>query len=645
MHFTLPCGRSPLDAVADDGPSLSSRLLTFTLAGVSPFTCLAQAVPAEAGTLDPVVITATRTPGRVSDTVAEITVLDRAALDRYSGRGLADLLSQQAGVQFHSNGGLGKASALSIRGLETRHTLLLVDGVRVGSATLGTPSLDNLPLESIDRIEIVRGPLSGLYGSDAVGGVVQVFTRRGQVGFRPTLKVSAGSDRYGQLAGGFTLGQDDFDIAVQVEHTETHGLSATNSSADPSSFNPDRDPFRQDAGSVRLGYRLNADWRLEARLLHADALSDFDDGSARMDETTFTPLPGPSAHTQARLRNRVLAADLSGALTPEWRTALRASRSDDESITIDSNWASSLGKIATERRLLGWEHTVSVPLGQLFAAAEHLLEDVSKPLPQYEVTSRQVDALSLGWSGRAAGHSWQASARRDSNSQFGRQVTGAVAWGYALTPAWRTGASYGTSFVAPSFNQLYWPGFGNPSLQPEEGKHAELSLRFSQGSYGARAAWFRHRIRGYITPGNNPNNIDADIEGLSLSCDQQLQDWVLDASVDHMDPQIATGANAGKQLPRRARTALKLQAGWTGGDLSGGAAWRAYSQRYDDAGNTPAKRLPGYGTLDLRADWRIAPAWTLGARLNNVANKAYETAYGYNQPGREAFVTLRFTPS
>lgn len=642
MPFILPCGRSPLDAVAN-GLSLPSRLFTIVLAGASPLTCLAAT-----DTLDSVVITATRTPGRVSDTVAEITVLDRAMLDRYSGQNLADLLSRQAGVQFHSNGGLGKASALSIRGLETRHTLLLVDGVRVGSATLGAPSLDNLPLESIERIEIVRGPLSGLYGSDAVGGVVQVFTRRGQEGFRPNLKVTAGSDRYGLLAGGFTLGQAGFDVAVQMEHTEAHGFSATNSHEAFSNYDPDRDPFRQDAGSVRLGYRLNADWRIEARVLHADALSDFDDGSARMDETTSpllpTPLPGPGARTQARLRNRVLAADLTGALTPEWRTALRASRSDDESITIDSNWPSNLGKIATERRLLGWEHTVSVPLGQVFAAVERVLEDVSKPPPQYGVTSRQLDALSLGWSGLAAGHSWQASARRDSNSQFGRQVTGAMAWGYALTPAWRTGASYGTSFVAPSFNQLYWrPGSGNPNLQPEEGKHAELSLRFSQGSYGARAAWFRHRIRGYITPGNNPDNIDANIEGLSLSCDKQFQDWVLDASVDHMDPQIATGADAGNQLPRRARTALKLQVDWTGGDLSGGAAWRAFSQRYDDAGNTLS--LPGYGTLDLRADWRIAPAWTLGARLNNVANKAYETAYGYNQPGREAFLTLRFAPS
>ena len=376
MPFTLPCGRLPSDAVSDGRspfhfPSPHLFSLIAALAGLTPATeCLAQTASAEAATFDPVVITATRTPSRVSDTVAEITVLDRAALDRASGRSLADLLSVQAGLQFYGNGGLGKASSLSIRGLEARHTLLLVDGVRVGSATLGTPSLDNLPLESIDRIEIVRGPLSGLYGSDAVGGVVQIFTRRGKDGFRPNLKVTAGSDRYGLLAGGFTLGQDGWDAAVQLEHTETHGFSTTNSKAPPYSYDPDRDPFRQDAGSVRVGYRLNADWRVDARVLHADALSDYDDGSARVDETTFTTLPGPGARTQARLRNRVLAVDLSGALMPEWRTALRASQSDDESITVDTNFASGLGKIATERRLLGWEHTVSMPLGQLFAAVE-----------------------------------------------------------------------------------------------------------------------------------------------------------------------------------------------------------------------------------------------------------------------------------
>ncbi len=642
MLPSLTCGPLPLRANSGRR-TFFGRLFSFSaaLGGVVPTPCLAQAVPAD-NTLDAVVITATRTPSRVGDTVAEITVLDRAALDRSSGRTLAELLSQQAGVQSYSNGGLGKASSLSIRGLEARHTLLLVDGVRVGSATLGIPSLDNLPLESIDRIEIVRGPLSGLYGSDAVGGVVQVFTRRGQEGFRPNLKVTAGSDRYGLLAGGFALEQDGWDAAVQVEHTETHGFSATNS-AHPFSYDQDRDPFRQDAGSVRVGYRLNADWRAEARVLHADALSDYDDGSARMDEATFMPLPGPGARTQSRLRNRVLAADLTGTLMPEWRTALRASRSDDEGITIDSNWPSSLGKISTERRLVGWEHAVAMPLGQLFAAAERLLEDVSKPLPQYDVTSRQADALSLGWTGTAAAHSWQASARRDRNSQFGNQTTGAVAWGYAFTPAWRAGASYGSSFVAPSFNQLYWPGYGNPALQPEEGKHTELSLRFSQDSHSARAAWFRHRIRGYITPGTDPKNIDAHIDGLSLSCDTQLDDWVLKASLDHMDPQVATGDNAGKQLPRRARSALKMQADWTGGDLSGGIAWQAFSRRFDEAANI--HRLPGYGTLDLRADWRVAPGWTLGARLNNVADKAYETAYGYNQPGREAYVTLRFAPS
>ena len=126
-----------------------------------------------------VIVTATRVPVPVNQLVAEVTVIDRAAIERSEGRTLVELLAQQPGLQFASNGGLGKTATLFIRGLEGRHTLLLVDGVRLGSATVGTPSLDNLPLEAVERIEIVRGPMSAVYGSGAFGGVIQVFTRQG----------------------------------------------------------------------------------------------------------------------------------------------------------------------------------------------------------------------------------------------------------------------------------------------------------------------------------------------------------------------------------------------------------------------------------------------------------------------------------
>lgn len=227
-----------------------------------------------------ITVTAARLPLAVSDAVAEVTVLDRAAIERAEGLTLSQLLAQQAGFQLNSNGGLGKTSTLFIRGLEARHTLLLIDGVRVGSATVGTPSLDNLPLESIERIEIVRGPMSSLYGNGAMGGVVQLFTRRADTGVSGNAKLAVGSQGYGQAAAGLGFGDGRFDLAAQVQHTRTGGQNATNPSVPFGLYNADRDGWRQTGGSLRAGLQLGAGWRAELVALQATGTTDLDDGPA-----------------------------------------------------------------------------------------------------------------------------------------------------------------------------------------------------------------------------------------------------------------------------------------------------------------------------------------------------------------------------
>jgi vitamin B12 transporter len=222
----------------------------------------AQTAPAP----ETVVLTATRTPQRVDQALAQVTVIDRTRIEAASGRTLAELLASESGVQFWSNGGLGKAASVSLRGLESRHTLLLIDGVRYGSATLGTPSWENIPLDSIERIEIVRGPMSGLYGSDAVGGVIQVFTRRGQQGFNPDASAVVGSRGHGELAAGARFGTGVFDGTLRVQHLRTDGFSATHPGVPFGNHNPDDDGFEQTSINGRLGVRLG-DWRVEATLL------------------------------------------------------------------------------------------------------------------------------------------------------------------------------------------------------------------------------------------------------------------------------------------------------------------------------------------------------------------------------------------
>ena len=581
--------------------------------------------------VEEVVVTGTRTPTRVDEALGDVTVISRDQIEQSAGKTLAELLGQQAGVQFWSSGGLGKASSVSLRGLEARHTLLLIDGVRYSSATVGTPTWENIPLESIARIEIVRGPLSGLYGSDAVGGVIQIFTRRGKEGVHGNAVATVGSKRFGQLGGGLSFGQGALDGSVQVQRTENRGFSTTNSRVLFGSYNADNDGFRQNSGSAQLGWRIGGGWRAEARLLQSDGVTQYDDG--------------PGADAKAKLRTQVASIAVGGPVTTIWQTNLRVARSTDDYITLaTASPFSDLGKIATVQDQLAWENTIATPIGAAVVILEQTKQKVSRPGAPFSVSDRDITGVAAGLNGQAGAHHWQANLRHDSNSQFGSQTTGTAAYGFDINSVWRVGASYGTSFVAPNFNQLYFPNFGNPKLLPEEGKQSEVNVRWLGKNQQARVAYFDSRIRGYISSGPLPTNIPRTrIDGVTASYEARIANVTLAASIDHVNPRNDTSgsSNYGKLLTRRVKDSAKLGADVDLGAWRVGGSMVAFSERFDNAANTT--RLPGFATLDLRADWRISKQWSVNVRLNNVTDKKYETVYGYNQPGREGYLTLRYS--
>lgn len=583
--------------------------------------------------LDPIVVTATRSPERVSDLVAEVTVLDRAALDRYEGRTLVEILAQTPGLQLSSNGGLGKSSSLFVRGLEARHVLLLIDGVRVGSATLNTASLDNLPLDTIERIEIVRGPMSSLYGSNAMAGVVQIFTRRGKAGVRGNARVSVGSDGYRIASGGVSYGTPAFDLNAQIQRQQTDGFSATNPSVRFGNHDPDDDGFRQNAGSLRAGWNINSKWRLDGLWLESQGRTHYDDG--------------PNVDARADLLTRVLSLQLDGQVTERWRTKLAVGRSSDSfDVLASAGGPTRLGSIRTDQTQISLENNIELPVGEALILVERIDQDVARENGPFSVNERTIDAFALGWSASTGPHDWSASLRRDRNSQFGGKTTGALAYAWAFTQRWNVGGSWGTSFTAPSFNQLYFPGFGNPDLLPEEGRHSELFLGWRTGAHNLRLTGFEHRYDGFISGGPQPSNIPTvRIRGTSLAWGGTFQSTKLSASYDHLDPTNTTagGRNEGKLLPRRAEQSIKLGADWAAGNWKMGSSLIAYSHRYSNTANTI--RLGGYAVIDLRADRKLSREWTLGLRLNNIADKPYETAFGYNQAGRQGFITLRWNQS
>lgn len=591
--------------------------------GLLPLACCAM-LPAWSQTLPlkEVVVTATRTATRADDLVSDVTVITRDTIEASTARTLPELLARSAGLQFSSSGGLGKTSSVFVRGTENRHTILLVDGVRLGSATAGNPTWDNIPVDMIERIEVLKGPASALYGSEGVGGVVQVFTRKGSTGFHPNAAVTVGSGRHRKASAGVSGGQGALGYSVGVQSTRETGFSATNERVPFGSFNPDPDGFRQDAVNASMRYDISRDWRLDAGLLHSEGVTGFDDGAG--------------FDSRSAVRTHAAHVGVKGRLTAAWQTQLRFSQGDDTDNTLEASFP---GAFKTQQHEWSWQNTVDSPFGVVLAGLEQRVQKVSGSTA-YAVSERRINSVFAGINGASGDHSWQANVRRDANSQFGDNSTGFVGYGYRIAPAWRVKASHGTSFVAPSFNQLYYPNFGNPLLQPERGRNTDLALAWSNAGHEVRLVRFDNKIRGYMTDTTVPVNIPRTrIQGWTLGYDGRIDKLALRAGLDWLDPRNEL---TGKQLPRRAKRQATLGADWEQGAWRYGGSLLHVGERFDDTAN--ATPLASYTTLDLHADWQFAPAWSVQAKLNNATDRRYETALGYDQPRRGLFVTLRWQP-
>jgi len=599
---------------------LSVRLpaLPLALAAAFPFS----PTFAQSPSLGETVVTATRSATRADELVSDVSVVDRRAIEQSTARSLAELLARTAGVQMSASGGLGKTSNIFIRGTESRHTILLVDGVRMGSATAGTPSLEGIPVEMIERIEVLKGPASALYGSEGVGGVVQVFTRKGRDGLHPYATLGAGSEGYVLASTGLSAGQGPLRYALGVQRVQDKGFSSTNPKVQFGNYNADRDPFKQNAVNASASYAFDKDWSVDAGALYSDGVSHFDDG--------------PNVDSRNAVRAFAGNLGVKGRITADWQSELRYTQGNDSSNVIQ---ATTPGAFQTEQSQWSWQNNIATPAGMVLAGLEQRTQKVSGSTA-YTVTKRDIESAFAGLNGSAGSHSWQANLRHDTNSQFGDSTTYYAGYGYRITPAWRAFASYGTSFVAPSFNQLYFPGFGNPALQPEEGRNTDLGLSWTQGGQEVKLVRYDNKIRGFMTNTTLPVNIPrARIEGWTLSYEGRMNALALRAAFDALDPRNEV---SGKQLPRRAEQQVTLGADWSAGPWKFGGSLLYVGERFDDAANL--RRLGAYTTIDLSADWQFSRDFGLQFKVNNLTDKVYETAYGYNQPGRGAYLTLRWQP-
>jgi vitamin B12 transporter len=637
-------------------PSAACLLSLALLLSAAPSILLAQSgtsSPEASVGLSPVVVTATRVETRVDDAIAEVSVVTRSELERSAGLSLSQILAYQPGVQTSSLGGLGQPGALFIRGMESRHTLLMVDGIRLGFVDAGQPTINNLPISSLDRIEIVRGPLSALYGADAAAGVVQLFTARPtEPGVRGQLGFTAGALQHRQTDASVSWKGGPFDGSVQVSGVSSRGFSATNPRNDGitgycvdascSAFllklvhDPDRDSFRQRSGVLRLGWQLSDHWRADVLSLESIADVGFDDGEG--------------VDARLRLTSAVQRLQLSGQTAAGRRTRITLGESRDEYQTLASFYlrgpgnptGSASAALVNRQRQFGLEQQVDTAYGTAVALVERLEQSVDLPpeSPAYSTNQRTVDGVGLGFDGQSGSVGWQAALRHDRNSSWGQKNTGSLGASLPLGSQWRMGASVGSSFVMPSFQLLYYPGYSNPDLRPETGRHTEVFVQWRPApTQTVRLAWVDNRMQDLIispAPTYLPVNVaQARIDGFTLNWRAQWGEMNTRLNIDHLDPR---DSQTGLQLARRAPTALRMTLerpvqGWT---LA--SRLTAWSHRFNDADN--AERLPGFATVDFRAERPLTSQWTLGLRVDNLTDRIYETARGYNQPRRGAFVTL-----
>ncbi len=608
---------------------MKNRILRAPLAAL-PLACLAgfgaSAAHAES-TLAETVVTATRVETRTDAVLSDVVVIDSEVIQQSAGRSLTEVLARQAGLQMSANGGLGKQSGLFIRGTETRHLLVLIDGVRYGSSTAGAPVLDNIPLRGIDRIEVLKGPASGLYGSDAVGGVVQIFTKRGTKGFHPEASVTLGSFGHREAAASLSGGNDTVTYSLSLGSVREDGFSSTNRKVSFGNHNPDKDGFDQDSLSASLRWALAPGWSTDVQFTQADGTSQFDQG------------PG-TFNVRSETTTRVAGWGLTRQWSPDSRTRLNFARSDDQSDSFSSPAAPSVFNTAQTQASL--QHDWNTALGNVLVGLESIKEAVSGT-QAYAVNSRTTDAAFVGWTGQAGRHLWQTNLRRDDNSQFGSATTGFASYGFQLTPNWRPHVAYGTSFKMPSFNTLYYVSAsfnGNPTTQPERGKNTEAGLTYTSGAHEVKLTRFDNRVRGFITLQPVVANVPrARIEGWSLAYTGSAGAW---SWFTHLELLDARNQLNRLKLQRRADEVLTASLDHRIGAWNWGASVQLVSDRFDNAANTV--RLPGFGTVDLHARYAVNKDWSLALRLNNVGDKFYETAYGYNQPGRAAYVTLNWAP-
>lgn len=579
------------------------------------------AADTDAVQLDPVVVTATGNPTPVAEVLAPLLVISRAEIEQAQAGDLAELLRFFAGIELGRNGGPGSTTSVFIRGGESNHTLILIDGVRVNPATSGGAALQNIAPDSIERIEVVKGPRATLYGSDAIGGVINVITRGGAQGSGVNARLRGGSDdTFDGSIGGRYAGERG-SVSLLVQHEDTDGFPALRGFSDDTGYK--RTSVNAD-GSLKLGKAT-----IGARLWDASGEVEYYGYDANFNRAVVSQ----------DYRNQVAAIDATLPIGDSLSATVRASRMQD---TVEQNQSDDeVGTVRTgANAALVW----SLANQRVTGGASFIHEKVEalsfgSPIDQgRDISSVQLqDELHYGRHRAVVGGSFS------DYQGFGSRFDGTFDYGFDLSDATRLVASAATGFRAPDATDRYGYG-GNPDLDPEKARNYELGL---QQRFGAHQ---RADLRVFRSDVDNLINTlcDADFNCTAVNVDQyrntgveisyhlNWNHWSATLTGLTQDPE---DRSTGEQLLRRAKNSVALKVARDFGIYNAGVDVLGSGQRKDFGGVV----LGGYTLFNLTGGVRLGEHAALRLRVENLLDKDYQTADGYNQQDRSYYATVSYS--
>ena len=601
------------------------------------------------------VTTPLRVPEEAKNVIADTTVITSDEIKRAGLSSLPQLLQQQPGIEVTNNGGPGKVSSVNIRGTSSTHSIILIDGLRVGSSTAGTSAIQNIPLSQIERIEIVRGPVSSLYGQDGIGGVIQIFTKKGKKGFHPY--VSAGYGRYKtkEMAAGVAAGNDSTSFALNLAGMNTDAFSAfvPNDSAASNTPNLDKDTYRNRSISSSLTHQFNDSIKIDFQYFLSTGKNMFDNPSA--ESAPFY------VNYNDKTKQEAYSSKITAAINDDWESSLKIGKGTD--LYSDQQvWDPSLGeygkmsngginKYETSQYQLAWQNNINFDYGSLVLLYDYLKEEIDTTSTDYSKDNRDNNGFVIAYNTQFEKHTLQTSLREDINSQYDNETTGSIGYAYQINSQWKASSSFGTAFVAPNFNYLYAGSYANPDLKPETSKNIEASLKYNDNSTSVSLTAYQNTIDDFIISnaetGYTPFNLNkAKIQGMTFAADHFLGNIQIKGSVTTESP---NNEDTDKDLPLRANFYGSAHLNYYVQDWIFGVEQISSGSRYNDADNIV--KISGYMVTNLVTNYIFNEKFTVNVRLDNALDKDYAlayngnpntTGYAYQTPGRSLSANVRY---